>query len=364
MSIPWIIAITIVFIIVQMFMYEKWGITNIRYNRRFSHSSVFSGEQIEMIDEISNNKWLPVPWLRLESKISSQLRFKKNTDLELEENPEEEFHRTLFSLLPYQKITRRHKVTCQNRGYYSLQTVSMTTGDVFGFTERFRTLESSATVIVYPTLLPIDEVPLPSHSWLGDITVRRWIIEDPFVFAGVREYASGDSMNAVNWKATARTGQLQVSQKDFTADHHLMIYVNFDQTEDIWWPIENEQLIENALSYAASVANHSIKNGISTGFGCNAYLTPPFSDTTKKVKESVRIEPETGMEHFYYMLDTIAKVKMDRSRNFNQFLLEDIEEQRSNTDFLIITSLVTDKMKQHVHELEMLGNAIEIMELK
>lgn len=58
-------------------------------------------------------------------------------------------------------------------------------------------------------------------------------------------------MHTINWKATARTGSMQVNKYDYTADHHLMIYVNFDQTEDKWRPIVHEDLLEKALSYAA-----------------------------------------------------------------------------------------------------------------
>src|SRR5699024_6360963 len=117
--------------------------------------------------------------------------------------------------------------------YYTLQTVSVTTGDGIGFSEVFDSFEAHTSVTVYPSIIAIDDIPLPSHSWLGDITVKRWIVEDPFLQAGVREYQYGDPLNSINWKATARTQNLQINKKDFTADHHLLIYVNFDIHEDI-----------------------------------------------------------------------------------------------------------------------------------
>lgn len=68
-------------------------------------------------------------------------------------------------------------------------------------------------MLIYPVLLNLDELPLPIHSWLGELPVKRWIVEDPFLTAGIREYSSGDSMGLVNWKATARTGVMQVHKK-------------------------------------------------------------------------------------------------------------------------------------------------------
>jgi hypothetical protein len=363
MSIAWFLFITCLISVIQSFIFNKWGLTRLQYTRSFSKESVFAGEEIEMVDEISNNKPLPIPWLRLESKIDRSLQFVRKKD-QLTEIQSDEFHRTLFSLLPFQKITRRHKVCCIKRGYYELKTVSLTLGDVLGFGETFDRFNAKATVTVYPEVIPIEDIPLPSHSWLGDIMVRRWIIDDPFVNAGVREYSYGDSMNSVNWKATARTGSLQVSKKDYTADHHLMIYLNFDESEDIWMPIQNAPLIEKGISYAASIAQNSISKGISTGFGCNSYLVEPFGGQTAEnnIKTSVRIEPNNGKHQLTYLYDTMAKLSLDRSMSFNRFLIEDMKN-RQDTDILIITSLLTTTIQANIRLLEAQGNKIEILML-
>jgi hypothetical protein len=358
MNITWLILTTVVFIVIQSYIYSKWGLARINYSRSFSKKAVFEGEKIEMIDEIVNKKLLPLPWLRLESKIHANLKFQQNTNANNEINSE--FHSTLFSLLPFQKITRRHKLQCTKRGYYLFRAVSMSTGDVFGFGGTFKSVESSADVIVYPKILAMDEIPLPSHSWLGDIIVKRWIIDDPFVLAGVREYSYGDPMNTVNWKATARTGSLQVSKRDFTADHHLMIYLNFDESEDIWRSTQDEELIEKGISYAASIAQYTISKGISTGFGCNSYIEDP-NEKSLLIKQSVRIEPESSKHQANYLFETLAKLKMVRSMSFNQFLMEDIDRQLERTDILLITSILTGKMKEHIKRLEALGNSVEIL---
>ena len=95
-------------------------------------------------------------------------------------------------------------------------------------------LRSYGELLVYPkpALVPIHE--LPYHSWQGDQSVRRWIISDPFIIAGVRGYQAGDTYKQINWKATAKTGTLQVHQYDFTADRRLMIYLNVDDAEGMW----------------------------------------------------------------------------------------------------------------------------------
>ncbi|UOQ48285.1 DUF58 domain-containing protein [Gracilibacillus caseinilyticus] len=361
MNIAWLIVVLLAVILLQGTLYRRWGLKGISYRRKFIQDAVFEGETIDMVDEIANKKLLPIPWIRLESKMSPNLLTQSEQNNKQQEG--EMFHRTLFSLLPYQKITRKHRLTAMKRGYYPLQTVSVTTGDAVGFGEVFDSFNAHTAVTVYPQIVALDDIPLPSHSWLGDITVKRWIVEDPFLQAGIREYQQGDPLNSINWKATARSQQLQINKKDFTADHHLLIYVNFDIHEDIRMPIERPDTIEKGLAYAASLASYAIEQGISTGFGCNGYYVEPFVNSTDRIKPSVRIVPSSSGQQTGYILDAIAKVKMDRSRNFRGFLQEDIDQGVTQSDIIIFTYVVTEKMENQIAQLESLGNAVEVVTL-
>ncbi|HLQ71463.1 MAG TPA: DUF58 domain-containing protein [Bacillota bacterium] len=357
MSIAWFIVITFVIVTLHIYIYHRWGLARIDYDRSFSEKSVFEGEDIEMIDEISNKKILPLPWLRLESSMNEHLVFKQQSKYDNTVD-HGSFHRTLFSLMPYQKIRRRQSLTCAKRGLYHFKTVALSTGDVFGFSESFNDFSSPAEIVVYPRLMELDDIPLPVHSWMGDITVKRWIMEDPFLKSGIREYAFGDPMNEVNWKATARTNRLQVNKNEYTADHDLMIYVNFNQTGDVWRPISDEGLMEKALSYAATIAEHCVANGIQTGFGCNGYRIDDSG------AQSIRIEPENSKQQLTYIFETMARLKIDSKESIHTFLDEDIDNLREGTDILLITAIMTDEIREKIEKLESLGNAVEVLVLE
>ena len=55
---------------------------------------------------------------------------------------------------------------------------------------------------------------MPSRKWQGDVLVKRWIMPDPFLVGGLREYRAGDPMRSVHWGASARTGRMQVKTYD------------------------------------------------------------------------------------------------------------------------------------------------------
>ena len=44
----------------------------------------------------------------------------------------ENYHKSVFTLLPFSQVTRRHRVTLHQRGHYALQMASVTAGDLLG----------------------------------------------------------------------------------------------------------------------------------------------------------------------------------------------------------------------------------------
>lgn len=336
---------------IQNRVFAAWGLKKIEYTRFFSVPTAFAGDEVQMVERISNHKLLFVPWLELESNIDPSFKFGSQTNLNIRHG---QFHRSVFTMWPYMRITRKHRVKCTRRGLYFLDSVALNCCDLLGFSVDTTGRKLSARILVYPRLVSMDDIPLPTHSWQGDIAVRRWIVDDPFMISGVREYRWGDALNHINWSATARTGKLQVHNRDFTADPHLMIYLNFDTSDDMWDAVTNPECIEQGISYAASIAHYMINQGIETGFACNGYQIYPNG-------ESLRIEPRCGRDHFTYILDNMARLVIKRSVSFYTFLEQDIIRGITNTDILIITSYMSDRLSDQIRKLIAMGNAVEIL---
>jgi len=203
----------------------------------------------------------------------------------------------------------------------------------------------------------MQEIPLPAHSWQGDVTVRRWIVEDPFMISGTRGYQSGDPLSHINWKATARTGVLQVHKREYTANPELMIYLNFDMSDDMWNAVTDPECVELGITYAASLAYHTISKGIKTGFGCNGCQIDPET-------QSLRILPGSGEDHFTFMMENMARLVIKRSVTFYTFLEQDIERGLHDSDIVIITSYMSDRLAEQIERLKELGNAVEILWLE
>lgn len=357
MNIAWIIIIVVVMLMVQGTFFRKFAPRKLSYERYFNVSACYEGEQVEMVERIANRKAVPVPWLRLESMLSANLKFMRQQGHTIREGEMFQNHRSLFSLMPYTQVVRRHKITCVRRGYYKLDSATLTIGDLFSVFSVYRKLTLDLHLTVYPKPILPENVQLPSHSWQGDFTVRRWIVDDPFMLAGVREYQYGDSMRDVNWKATAKTGNLQVNQRDFTADRRLMVYLNVEDHEKMWNHVMDDQLIEQGIRYAAGFIQEAIHAGMEAGFATNAFVSGAE-------KEPVRIEPASGRGHFEYILGQMARLYIGRSVSFDLLLEQECQRKVANLDIIIITTYMNDKLRRLTEQLMLGGNALEILPLK
>ncbi|WP_168122631.1 DUF58 domain-containing protein [Paenibacillus sp. HB172176] len=350
MAILWFVITAVLLMGAQTYLFKKWALSKLTFERRFSSKTCFNGETVEWVEQLSNRKWLPVPWLRVESQLSSHLRFGKQENLDVSSGQMYQNHRSFFTLAPYTKITRTHRITPDKRGWYKMNTVTLTGGDLLGSAQNSIQLSLQEELIVFPlpAEVPLDQ--LPFRSWQGENPVRRHVITDPFSIAGTRGYQPGDTLRQVNWKATARTGELQVHQYDYTATRCMMIYLNAEDVEGMWRAISNEALIERGIEWAAGVAERVIAQGMQVGFMANM----PIMGTI----ESAYAEPLSGQDHLYGLYELMAKLAMERTQKFTELLEEAVELRYANRDVLLLSAYWNDELEQLAEELRHNGNAV------
>lgn len=348
----WLLLVLLAVGAIQSFIFGKFNFRGLKYTRYFSKKSVYEGETVELVEQIVNRKILPVPWLRVESRISPDLRFQSANE-ERETSEDEQYHKSVFYLGPYSRVTRRHKIKCLHRGDYRLTTVGVTSGDLVNFGSVTKQLDVSAHLLVYPRLLSEDEMDLPSRKWQGDVIVKRWIMPDPFLVGGLREYRTGDPMRAVHWGASARTGKLQVKTFDYTADPKLLVVLNIQMQEHQWSETMRyeQKVIEYGISLAATLITHAISAGVEAGFACNGQLSI-------RPEEPVVIPPVLASAQAEQLLSAMAELQILRARNFPTFLEELSAFQ--DMDILILTAYDSELIEQGINALRMRGNSVTL----
>ncbi len=346
----WVLVIALAALgLLQRWALNVWGLKGLSYTRRFSAPAAYEGEETELIEVIRNDRLMFIPWLRAESRISPYLRLGRQENLAVSG---ERYHKSIFTLRPFQQITRRHRVRLLHRGEYDVGNVALTAGDLLGASGKGLDLYTPAAILVYPRLLQDADLPLPVSRLQGDLIVRRHYLSDPFLINGIREYQIGDAVRDIHWPATARMGTLQVKTHDYSADTRLLVVINVQMSENQWGELmEYEQaLIERAISIAATVCLKVLSAGVSAGFAANM----PMGDS----ENVTLLRPDKHSAREEELLSAFARLKILRCRNFLSFL-DDLSFLRG-TDILILSAYTSEAIEEKITLLRRVGNTVTL----
>ncbi|MCM3631764.1 MULTISPECIES: DUF58 domain-containing protein [Paenibacillus] len=350
----WFLLTTLIIIAIQNILFRRLGFRKVEYTRQFVDRTCFQGDTTLLVETLSNKKRLPIPWLYVESSLEAALQFSHQDNFSVSKGTHYQNHQSYFTLSSDQRIKRTHALVPMRRGVYNLQTVTLTSGDLLGISRQSKQIPLDSQLIVYPKPITIPFDRIPYHSWQGDQIVKRFIMPDPFITAGTRPYQYGDSLKAVNWKATARTGALQVHQYEFTANRKLLIIVNVDDNEGMWRAVSNIELIERSINVAAGVAKLAIDQGMECGFAANMRGI--------EHADSVWVAPARGDGQWYGMLEVMAQLLLERTEPLNDMLLRYAEEGLSQHDIFIISTYWNEANEQAAQQLRRNQNAVLVLQ--
>lgn len=359
MSIVWILVSVGIVILAQGLLVGLFGLKNVGYDRRFSRRSAYEGERVELVEIIRNRKILPVPWIRVESRISPFLRFGHGGQSEEREISADQYHKSVFYLGPFSQITRRHDVTCLKRGHYEAGSVALTAGDLLAAWMKTRQMSLSCALDVYPRLLSEDELDTPSTRWQGELAVKRWIMPDPFLVSGIRDYRAGDPLRDVHWRASARTGTLQVKTRDYTADPRMLVVLNVQASEEQWGDLMDyeQEGIEQGVRIAATLCQRALDAGVEAGFATNACMTGE-----KGTGKTILIPARRANDQMEILLTAMARMEIHREITFPT-LLEALCDLQGE-DILILSVYDSEQIQSRLDMLRAAGNSVTMMMLE
>ncbi|MCS6975449.1 MAG: DUF58 domain-containing protein [Gemmatales bacterium] len=224
------------------------GIENLHVERQCVGESARVGDVLTVRVTVTNRGKLPLPWVLIEDVLPPKAILQRPPRLKVEGR------RIRIAMLSSGKTTTlRYEITFAMRGYYQIGPVLLETGDLFGFYRRYRIGAAPHFVLVVPKPVPMSGYDLASRRPIGEIRLLHKLYEDPTRIAGVRLYQTGDPLNRVHWRATARTMTLhsKVYEPSTIAGGTIVLDLHRDA-----YPARGEPYrSELAVTAAASLAN-------------------------------------------------------------------------------------------------------------
>ncbi|MFH1560930.1 MAG: DUF58 domain-containing protein [Chloroflexota bacterium] len=281
-------------------LWARYALERVEYSRHLATPRVFFGETVTLEIEVSNRKLLPLPWVHIQDEVPDGVVFPKGTTHPSSSKPTRAILPNFLSLGWYHRLIHRYQVQCLRRGYFTFGPATIRSGDLFGFFQKESTVRTLDRLLVYPRIVSLEELGLPSRDPFGDLRIRRHLFEDPVQVLSTRDYAYGDPLKRIHWKATARLSRLQSRVFEPTTTVDLALFLDM-RTAVLPHLGPSEQLLETAVITAASIASHALRHGYRIGL----YVNEPYRGTDHMIKLPPSNHPEQEMR----VLEALAQVQ-------------------------------------------------------
>lgn len=179
--------------------------------------------------------------------------------LELVDELPEQFQRRDFLLharLDARGETRlRYTLRPVKRGVYAFGVLNVFVSSPLGLVERRYRCAPGRSVPVYPSFLQMRRYQLMAiNDRLSQVGIKRIRkLGHSMEFEQVRDYVQGDDIRTINWKATARRGQMMVN--GYTDERSQQVYCLIDKGRTMRMPFDGMSLLDHAINAAVVLSN-------------------------------------------------------------------------------------------------------------
>ena len=213
-------------ILVTLSVYSKFWDYGLAAEVSFSQNEVEEGQTLIIKEKVENRKMLPLPMLMVKFEMDRNI---KCVDYVNTSVTDKQYRNDWVSIMPYKRVTKMIEVIGTKRGFYSIDEMRLVTSDILLHRLHSKPIESYTWLYVYPARSQFMQLPEIFSRMYGEYLVNRQLQEDSMEFKGIRDYVETDPMRKVNWKASARTGNLKVNQYYDSTSQRITVFLNVTQ---------------------------------------------------------------------------------------------------------------------------------------
>lgn len=249
----------------------------------------------------------------------------------------------------------------------------------FGLIRRFLLSQSVDFLTVLPQVVPIGRGVPRGQRPIHQVPRRRSIFEDPSRFMGMRDYRPGDSLRRIHWRATARSGRIQVKLFEPAVLTGAILAVDmglesYPQTRSK--PQEIDPLLELTVTTAASLGDYIlagdqlaglISNGVDAADsypddwsgGSFSRLDLALEETHLRAESTVyrpiELEPAKGHWQQERFLTALARLTPHGSISLPALLLAELPRLPRSLVLMVVTPVLNLELNSVLRSLKRSG---------
>lgn len=246
-KVPYFLFYTILLYLILPLFHVLSGLLFIKGHVSLQEGEFYAGDIVNIKYQIENKSLIPYPNLTFIPKLSKELgtRF---------------FPSQYFYLNKKDKWSQTISTNLNRRGQYMVGAFRIEISDVFHLYTFSKEIHSNIDLVVYPKIIPLNNLSLPARVHLGELKVSLQATPDRSLIKNLRGYLDGDSSRLIHWKATSKNTIPIVKEFENTSDLRLEIFLDNEKVgfkNDLGRHLE-DKMVEVTLS----LANFFLLNGI------------------------------------------------------------------------------------------------------
>ena len=297
------------------------------------------GETVLWRARVENESRLSIPFVRLVQRFPAEAQVQEDPKwvrLHCNQGIHQWYLEEKMSVAARRSCTRTVRLRFDRRGEYTLGNYQISVGDLLGFREEERTGEGKKLVII-PQRARNQKILDALGGFLGDVSVRRFILEDPVLTVGFRDYTGREPMKSISWTRTASAGTLQVKQYDHTAEQTVTILLNVEGG--------TPEELEGCFSLARTACEQLEKRKIPFGLRTNGNLPGPVGNI-------FTLAEGLGSRHTQTLLYALGRADATCYYSFRYLVRQTLHHRRKQESYIVITPNLTEQTQSDLRKLE------------
>lgn len=311
----------------------------------------FVDEPVRLSVQLENRKILPLQWYEWRLALAENVTI-DGEQLAAAAAPGFSWLVRRGAIGWYERQQWDFTVRVTERGYHQFGPASMRSADLLGLFPRYHEDNDQDRLIVFPRVFSMEDLGFPADRPFGELKGRNPIFEDPRRIAGVREYREGDPLRRIDWKATARAGDLRSRIYEPSASRQFYLLLNIDTLSHSWEGYLKDEL-ERAVSTAASIAVWAAGSGYAVGLLANGAF--PEAD------RPIRLPPSSATDQLTRILEALAMVQPLTMSDLAEVVHRERGRIAAGSTIIVVASLIPESLAAALRRLADEGHAVFVV---
>ncbi len=221
------------------------------------------------------------------------------------------------------RVSIHYKIRPTTRGDYEFGSLLCYVQTQIGLLQKRIEASPNVNIKVFPSFLQLKQHQLlasTENNFAGIRKVRR--LGHSMEFEKIKSYVIGDDVRTINWKATARSGDLMVNM--YTDAREQQVYAIIDKGRTMRMPFEGMTLLDYSINASLSLLNTVLLKNDRAG----------LISFSNKIGNLIPAERKTGQLHV--LLEALYRQQTDFMESDYEMLLATVLKRINQRSFLLL----------------------------